>query len=345
MQRERCEPVFSWSTQPLADERKPLDEGLVAHALSGLSSQQKHLSSQYFYDDEGARLFQRIMTLPEYYLTRVEREILQRYSIDLAAQIALSASTINLIELGSGDGEKSLGVCQALDRVGVSCTYYPVDLSLLALWTLTNRFAETVPTVALRPLHGDYFQDWPSTQPGRRLAVLFMGSNLGNLTYDQSVALLRRIRERLHSGDVLVLGLDLQKDPQIILDAYNDRAGVTAAFNLNVLRRLNRELEMNFRLEQFQHYATYNPLDGTARSFLVSRRRQSVRSQTLGRDFEFSQGETIYTEQSQKYTQAMIDRLAADSGFTVCRQFLDSREWYTVTVWQTATGREQPGNR
>jgi len=343
MQNGRYGSWPSASTPLLVTEPMPSDVGLAVHVLAGLSAGHKYLSSRYFYDDEGSRLFQRIVTLPEYYLARVEREILQQYGIDLAAQIASPSATIDLIELGSGDGDKSLGLCQLLDRTGVSCTYHPMDLSVLALRALSDRFAAEIPNVVCRPLCGDYFQDWPITPPGRRRAVLFMGSNLGNLTEEQSVALLRRIRERVCPGDVLVLGLDLQKDPQTILDAYNDRAGVTAAFNLNLLRRLNRELVMDFELDYFRHYATYNPLDGAARSFLVSLRPQTVRSRVLGCSFEFGAGEPIYTEQSQKYTMAMIDRLASACGFAVRTQFIDSQNWYAVTVWE-ATPWQPPMN-
>jgi len=166
--------------------------------------------------------------------------------------------------------------------------------------------------------------------------AMLLGSNLGNQTHDQAIALLRRVRSKLRSGDALILGLDLKKDPQVILAAYNDPQGVTARFNLNVLTRLNRELGTDFDVAQFSHYASYSPLDGAARSFLVSARRQLVRSRRLACDFTFQAGETIYTEQSQKYSASMIDAMARDSGFEVQCHFTDERGWYTVVVWQAA---------
>lgn len=316
-----------------------VDAALARDVAEGLSRPQKALSSAWFYDDEGSRLFQEIMALPEYYLTRVEEEILRGRGDELAQWIAPGAQPFDLIELGSGDGAKTLALCQALVTHGKQCVYYPIDLSALALEQLRQRFGRELPQLPLRPLHGDYFSQWPHVGRGRRQVALFMGSNLGNLTEPQAIALLRRIRRVLRAGDALVLGLDLQKDPQIILAAYDDAQGVTARFNLNLLVRLNRELEMDFVLDHFRHYATYSPLDGAARSFLISQCRQLVHSRRLRQDFAFRAGEAIYTEQSQKYTRAMIDALARASGFTVQCHLTDARGWYTVVVWQATTTR------
>lgn len=315
------------------------DAALAAHVLQGLSARQKHLSSLYFYDDEGSRLFQRIMALPEYYLTRLEHEILAQQGDALARWIApdlqgANRRAIDLIELGSGDGEKTLTLCRALQARGADLVFRPMDVAPLALAELSRRFAAQLPMLPVEPLCGDYFQAWPPVAPQRQQTVLLLGSNLGNLDYAQSVALLQRIRSQLQVGDSLLLGLDLMKDPQVIHAAYSDRQGITAAFNLNLLHRLNRELGMDFAVDQFKHYASYSPLDGAARSFLVSQRRQRVRSTHLACDFNFQAGETIYTEQSQKYSYAMIESLARDSGFAVQHHFSDERGWYTVVAWR-----------
>lgn len=330
----RFERTSPWKIQLPIMDKTAADADLAGQILAGLNAQQKYVSSKYFYDDEGTRLFQRIMALPEYYLTRVEHEILCRHSTELAAEITSLQAAVDLIELGSGDGEKIVSLCQAIERGGAACTYYPIDLSALALKTLSSRFDDVLPALSVQPFCGDYFENWPFAHTGRRRAVLLLGSTLGNLTRESSVKLLRHIREHVQLGDVLIVGLDLQKDPQTILAAYNDREGVTAAFNLNLLRRLNRELHMDFNLKQFCHYPTYNPLDGAARSFLVSRRAQRVRSLALGRIFEFREGEPVHTELSQKYTVEEIHRFATESGFTVRTHFFDPREWYAVTVWQ-----------
>lgn len=321
--------------QPTAQANaRPVDQTLAKHVAQGLGQAQKSLSSALFYDDEGSRLFQQIMALPEYYLTRVEHEILRTHGDALARWMAPERQALSLIELGSGDGEKTLDLCQALLRQQVPCVFHPMDLSELALQALQQRFANALPGLTVQPLCGDYFLNWPRTAPGHRQAAMFMGSNLGNLTHVQAVGLLKRIHAQLRPGDVLLLGLDLMKDPHTILAAYDDPQGITAQFNLNLLKRLNLELGMDFNPARFRHYACYSPLDGAARSFLVSQRAQRVRSQVLDREFSFAEGETIYTEQSQKYSSEMVAQLAQDSGFSVNASFTDARDWYTVVVMQ-----------
>lgn len=311
------------------------EDAAIAHAIvNGLSQAQKTLPTSLFYDDEGSRLFQRIMALPEYYLTRVEHGILQQRGAELAAWVAPGPQPVELIELGSGDGEKTLTLCQALVQRPVPCTYRPLDISPLALADLARRFRQHLPQLPLQPVAGDYFDTWPELSAAHRQVVLYMGSNLGNLNHEQAVVLLRRVRERLRPGDALLLGLDLMKDPLVVLAAYADSAGVTAEFNLNLLTRLNREWGFDFDHSAFSHYACYSPLDGAARSFLVSRRAQAVHSRALGQAFQFAEGETIYTEQSQKYSPALIQALAHDSGFEVKADFRDERGWYSVVAWE-----------
>jgi dimethylhistidine N-methyltransferase len=328
--------VSSPPASRLSDEEtdEPLDAALARAVVEGFSAPQKTLSSAWFYDDEGSRLFQEIMALDAYYLTRTEHGILRSRGDELARRIAPDARPVDLIELGSGDGEKTLSICEALVRHGADCVFRPMDISPHALEELSRRFSEHLPGFPVQPLCGDYFLNWPATVPGRRQVAMFLGSNLGNQTHDGAIALLRRMRAHLQPGDALVLGLDLKKDPHVIRAAYDDPEGVTARFNMNLLTRLNRELGMDFDLDQFSHYATYSPLDGAARSFLVSRRRQIVHSRRLACDFAFQAGETIYTEQSQKYSQGTIDAMARESGFDVQCHFTDERGWYTVVVWQ-----------
>jgi dimethylhistidine N-methyltransferase len=310
----------------------------------GLGAAQKTLPSAWFYDDEGSRLFQRIMALPEYYLTRIEQHILRSRGAELVALLAPQRQNLALVELGSGDGEKTLDLCCALQDADVPCTYYPMDLSALALAALQQRFAQHLPSLPVQPLEGDYFAHWPAVEAGQRQVAMLMGSNLGNLNQAQAVQLLRRIHQQLRPGDLLLLGLDLMKDPHTILAAYNDPQGVTAAFNLNLLVRLNRELGMNFDLQQFRHYASYNPLDGAARSFLVSLQAQQVQCPPLGQNFDFAAGETIYTEQSQKYSPAMVAQLAVESGFAVAQHLCDPKNWYTVALLQAQAASTAPAD-
>jgi dimethylhistidine N-methyltransferase len=306
----------------------------ATHVAQGLTRRPKALSSAWLYDDEGSRLFERIMSLPEYYPTRAEARLLAEQGDALVAALVDGTRPIDLVEMGSGNGEKTLTLCQALARRGAAWTYRPIDLSQSALRALGARFRRTMPGARVLPLHGTWTDPWPPAEPGHRRVVLFMGSNLGNLRHDDAIDLLSGVRRRLAPRDLLVLGLDLQKDPRKILAAYDDAQGVTARFNLNLLVRLNRELGMDFDLSRFAHYATYCPLDGAARSYLVSTRRQRVRSTVLGRSFEFEEGETIHTEQSRKYTPEGIDRMAVAAGFVPKTRKVDARDLYSVDVWE-----------
>ncbi len=310
-----------------------VDRALAQHVLEGLSAAQKALSSAWFYDEEGSRLFQRIMALPEYYLTRTEHALLRDRADDLRQWLAPDHRPLDLVELGSGDGEKTLTLCRALLEAGVDAIYRPMDVSAHALGELRQRFAMQLPGLALEPVLGDYFSHWPATSAGRRQVAMLLGSNLGNLDEPGAVALLQRVRAQLHDGDALLLGLDLVKDPRVIHAAYDDAEGVTAAFNLNLLRRLNRELGMNFDTSRFAHFASYNPLDGAMRSFLVSTAAQTVSCAALDREFDFACGETIYTEQSQKYSLPMIERLARLSGFEHTGLITDASRWYALALW------------
>jgi len=306
---------------------------LVQHVLQGLGAAQKALSSAWFYDDEGSRIFQRIMALPGYYLTRLEHELLRDRADELLRWLDPDGRPLDLIELGSGDGEKTLTLCRALQEREVDCTYRPMDVSAHALAELSRRFERHLPQMALEPVLGDYFEHWPATSAGSRQVAMLLGSNLGNLDERSAVALLQRVRMQLRDGDMLLLGLDLVKNPHVIYAAYADAQGVTAEFNLNLLRRLNRELGMNFDLDRFSHFASYSPLDGAMRSFLVSEVVQTVSSTVLDREFHFAAGETIYTEQSQKYSVPMIARLAQMSGFENTRLITDPKHWYALAVW------------
>ena len=310
------------------------EQALAQHVMQGLSAAQKALSSAWFYDDEGSRIFQRIMALPTYYLTRLEHELLRDQADELLRWLDPDGRALDLIELGSGDGEKTLTLCQALQDRGVDCTYRPMDVSAHALAELSRRFEQQLPEMALEPVLGDYFEHWPTTSSGSRQVAMLLGSNLGNFDERSAVALLKRVHNALRAADVLLLGLDMVKNPHTIHAAYDDAQGVTAQFNLNLLRRLNRELGMNFDRDRFSHFASYSPLDGAVRSFLVSETAQTVSSVVLDREFHFAAGETIYTEQSQKYTAQSIERLAQMSGFENVRLITDPKHWYALAVWR-----------
>ena len=308
----------------------------AADVLEGLSAVPKHLSSRYFYDDEGSRLFMEIMKLPEYYPTRAEMRIFTDQKAAICDAFTAGADAIDLIELGAGDGTKTAILIEHLLAKGVDFTYQPIDISQEANDALAERFREKFPTLRIDPHTGDYFKVLGSLKNGngRRKVLMFLGSNIGNFQRDQAVRFFRELRAVMNTDDRLFIGFDMQKDPRVIVAAYDDPQGVTAAFNLNLLRRINRELGGDFDLEKFSHYAQYRPVECAARSFLISRERQTVTIKALGRSFEFDQWEPIFMEISQKYTQVMIDELAGEGGFEIEREFFNEDDFYVDSLWK-----------
>ena len=304
--------------------------------LKGLSSRPKALSSKYFYDDEGSRLFQEIMELPEYYLTACEYEIFEIQSDEILRELDSGTGSLDIIELGAGDGTKTAVLIEHFLSRDIELTFSPIDISQQALDDLTSRFEDQFPGLKMAPRCGDYFEilhSLLSQQAGQRV-VMFLGSNIGNFDREAATAFFRHLASEMNPGDLLFIGFDLQKDPRVIVPAYDDAAGVTAAFNLNLLRRINRELGGNFDLSKFSHYANYRPIEGSARSYLISREDQDVHIESLGRTFHFDQWEAVFVEISQKYSLRLIDELASSAGFEVKRNFFDSRKYYCNSLWK-----------
>jgi L-histidine Nalpha-methyltransferase len=304
--------------------------------LRGLSSAPKHLSSKYFYDDEGSRLFQEIMRLPEYYPTRAELKIFTEQADSICDAFTDNAKAIDLIELGAGDGSKTAVLIDYFLNHAVDFTYSPIDISQEANDALQNRFREKFPDLRISPHTGDYFKVLNDLRNGseRRKILMFLGSNIGNFQREQAVDFFRQLRNVMNDNDRLFIGFDMQKDPRVIVKAYDDPQGVTAAFNLNLLRRINRELGANFDLSKFSHYAQYRPVECAARSFLISREKQTVTIAALNRSFDFEQWEPIFMEISQKYTRAMVEGLATESGFAIETEFFDEVNFYTDSLWR-----------
>jgi L-histidine Nalpha-methyltransferase len=304
--------------------------------LNGLSSIPKHLSSKYFYDDEGTRLFQEIMQLPEYYPTRAELKIFTEQADEICAAFTHDAPSIDLIELGAGDGTKTAVLIQHFLTRGIDFTYSPIDISQEANDALSARFREKFPELRIAPHTGDYFKVLNSLRNGseRRKILMFLGSNIGNFQRDQAVDFFRQLRSVMNDNDRLFIGFDMQKDPRVIVQAYDDSKGVTAAFNLNLLRRINRELGADFDLSKFSHYAQYRPVECAARSFLISREKQTVHIAALNRSFELEQWEPIFMEISQKYTRSMIEDLADESDFEIEAEFFDDVNFYMDSLWR-----------
>jgi dimethylhistidine N-methyltransferase len=319
--------------------------------LKGLSSSPKTLSSRYFYDDEGSRLFMEIMKLPEYYPTRAEMKIFTEQKAEICEAFTEPGHScpqpgedaaknpgvpIDLIELGAGDGTKTAVLIEHLLATGVDFQYEPIDISQEANDALETKFKEKFPELRIEPHTGDYFKILGSLKKdnGRRKVILFLGSNIGNFLRDNAVAFFRSLRAVMNENDRLFVGFDMQKDPRTIVAAYDDKQGVTAAFNLNLLTRINRELGADFDLTKFSHYAQYRPMECAARSFLISREKQTVTINALNRSFDFDQWEPIFMEISQKYTHAMIDELAGDGGFEIAQEFYNGEDFYIDSLWR-----------
>lgn len=304
--------------------------------FAGLSAAPKSLSSKYFYDDEGSRLFMEIMKLPEYYLTRCELEIFSEQAHEIYKAFSSGTDGFDLIELGAGDGTKTAVLIEHFLRRNAGFSYSPIDISREACDALSAKFNARFPDLRINPLHGDYFQILKSLKNGhgRRKILLFLGSNIGNFKHDQAVDFFSQLRAVMNDNDLLFIGFDLQKDPHVIVRAYDDDKGITAAFNLNLLKRINRELGANFDLDRFSHYAVYRPVECAARSFLISRERQSVYIDALNRTFEFEQWEAIFMEISQKYSLPMIHGLANEGGFEISQNFFDRKNYYCDSLWQ-----------
>lgn len=303
----------------------------AADILSGLQQTPKRLSSRYFYDDEGSRIFKKIMHLPEYYLTKCEFEILKKEKEQLLQYFNAQAEGFELLELGAGDGLKTKVLLHYFTETDTPFTYVPVDISGAALHDLTSSLRSEIPELRVQPIEDDYFAALERrvvTSGFSRRVVLFLGSNIGNFSEEETLYFLAQVKSRLQPGDYLLLGFDLKKNPFKILAAYNDSQGVTRDFNLNLLRRINAELEADFDLTQFAHYPMYDPASGEARSYLVSLIRQRVYLSKLDEWIDFAEGETIHTETSRKYSLPQMEHLCKSVGLQPVQCFMDNKHYF-----------------
>lgn len=303
---------------------------------NGLSATPKFLSSKYFYDVKGDRLFQDIMKMPEYYLTDSEFSILENYKEEIASLFYGNKTPFYLIELGAGDGKKTKIVLEHLSNNDIPFEYLPIDISQNALDNLEQSLEQELPKLKVKTLQGSYFDALEKQKDieQKRKIILFLGSNIGNMTHPEAIIFLKRIVEYMTDDDLLLIGFDLKKNPETILHAYNDPNGITAAFNKNILHRINRELDANFNTDNFKHWETYNPETGTAKSYLVSTQEQIVTLNNLELDIEFKQWETIHTEISQKYDATTIEMLAEKAGLTIETEFSDVKNYYKNYIFK-----------
>ena len=301
--------------------------------LAGLRNEPKRLDSKYFYNEEGDRLFQQIMALPEYYLTNCEMEILQSQKKEIAKKVLGYACPLDLVELGPGDAAKSIFLIKEFYSRGALNHFYPIDISQNITDHLNEKLPALVPGLEIRAINGEYFESLGNlkSDPLTKKLVLFLGANIGNIPLEKADSFYKKLHSLLSDGDLVLTGFDLKKHPKKILTAYDDASGVTAQFNLNLLRRINTELGADFILDQFEHYAQYDPVSGACKSYLVSLQKQEVRLHDSVINFE--RDECILVEVSQKYSLMQIDALAETSGFETVEHFFDSKKYFSDVLW------------
>jgi L-histidine N-alpha-methyltransferase len=305
--------------------------------LEGLTARSKYLPAKYFYDEAGDQIFQEIMNCAAYYPFACELEIFRKRTAELAATIMRPGGAFDLIELGAGDCKKSVYLLRGLVQAGADFTYFPIDISSSMIGYLEKHLPDKIAGLHVRGLNGEYLPMVAEAAKAsrKRKVVLFLGSNLGNMSPAEARVFCRRLRCHLRPGDLVLIGIDLKKCPDIILAAYNDKAGITKRFNLNLLERINRELGADFDIGQFQHFAAYDPPSGACKSYLISLADQEVTLWCDGfeQHISLARNEEIFMEISQKYTIDQVDRLAGEAFFRSEERFYDDRGWFVDALW------------
>ena len=304
--------------------------------LAGLGATRKSIPPKYFYDELGSRLFEAICYLPEYYLTRAESEILLNNADEIVSSVE---GPFRLLELGSGSAEKTRYLIEAVLKKQPELHYLPVDISDSSLELSSQRLLRLYPGLRITAFAADYFtalQALAQRVPAdgnRRTVALFLGSNIGNFGRDESREFLRAVRKLLQPEDALLLGADLKKAPEVLIPAYNDALGVTAAFNLNLLARINRELDGNFDVKKFQHSALFNEELGRIEIHLVSLEPQAVCIRAIDLEVTFQKGETIRTEHSHKFDIEQLSSVARDTGFSLSNTWFDGAGLFSFNLF------------
>ncbi|WP_432714240.1 L-histidine N(alpha)-methyltransferase [Pedobacter sp.] len=309
-------------------------EQFLKEVLHGLSQQPKQLNSKYFYDEAGDKLFQQIMNAEEYYPTNCELEIFKEKTADLAKVLKNGFDDFDLIEMGAGDATKSSYLLQEMVNQKVAFTYMPIDISETMIEHLENTLPHQIKGLKVKGLKGEYFKMLKSANhlTDKKKVILFLGGNIGNFEVKEAYAFCKQLKSFLSAGDLVLIGFDLKKNPRVIRAAYNDKQGFTSEFNLNLLRRINRELGADFDPNLFEHYPSYDPATGSCRSYLISLKKQVVH--ITDQDIFFEENEFISMEVSQKYSVKETEQMAVGTGFKPIKHFLDHKEWFLDTVWQ-----------
>jgi dimethylhistidine N-methyltransferase len=304
----------------------------LTDVLKGLRSEPKYLESKYFYDKKGDELFQKIMSSKEYYLTDAEMEIFSTQKENIAEEVLKNTTQLDVIEFGPGDATKSVHLLKELAERGALAHYFPIDISENIIGLLNKILPAQIPGIAIHGLAGEYFEMLSSVNKisANRKLVLFLGANIGNFKFNEMPLFLKKLRNSLSEGDMLLVGFDLKKNPKKILAAYNDSTGFTREFNLNLLKRINNELKGNFIISNFEHYPMYDPSTGACKSFLISTTKQTVA--ISGEEIEFEKDEPVFMEISQKYSVKEINEFARAAGFKNNADFFDSNRYFVDVV-------------
>jgi L-histidine Nalpha-methyltransferase len=302
--------------------------------VKGLSAPAKYLQSKYFYDTKGDALFQQIMQSPEYYLTRCEAEIFTKQTATIAETLLHYTNDFDIVELGAGDASKSIYLLKEVAKRIGSFTYFPIDISSNVIEYLSKKIPSAIDGIEVQGLNGEYLEMLASVNQlsAKPKVILFLGSNIGNVSKEEAAGFCKNMRRHLNAIDMALIGFDLQKDPATIAAAYNDAAGLTRDFNLNLLQRINAELGANFITDLFRHYAVYDPGTGACKSYLISLAEQDV--ELADHAFHFQKYEPIFMEVSQKYTLQQIDMLGGRTGFDTISTFFDSKQWFVDALWK-----------
>ncbi|MDE3182560.1 MAG: L-histidine N(alpha)-methyltransferase [Bacteroidota bacterium] len=307
-------------------------DNFLTDVLKGLQSSPKYLDSKYFYDKKGDELFQKIMESEEYYLTNAEMEIFSKQQSQIVDTVLYNSDPLDVIEFGPGDATKSVHLLKELAGRKQIENYVPIDISENIISLLNQSLPKQVPTLTIHGLAGEYFEMLSAAHKisSNKKLVLFLGANIGNFKFNEMPAFLMKLKSLLSAGDMVLIGFDLKKNPQTILSAYNDQQGFTKEFNLNLLSRINKELNGNFEIENFEHYPTYDPSTGACKSYLISTKEQSVKiGETL---IHFEKNEPIFMEISQKYSVKEIDEIATECEFEVLADFFDSNRYFVDVI-------------
>lgn len=311
-------------------------EQFYQDVINGLRARQKYLLSKYFYDAEGDLLFQKIMGCEDYYPTRCEMEILTEQTQNIVCSVLGRDEKVDILELGPGDATKSIHLIRKMDQHGELGSYIPIDISPHIIKLLKEKFQKEFPHLSFYGISGEYFNELPNaiSHSENRKVILLLGGNACNYQPETTLNMLKKLNGIMKKGDMALIGFDLKKDPRIIRAAYFDRDGFTSRFNLNLLSRINRELGGDFVIENFTHYACYDPQTGACKSFLISESDQEVfiRDERIS----FGKGEPVFMEISQKYDLHTIAHIAEESGFVQKDVFTDRKNYFSDVLWQKA---------